>query len=66
MMMKKKSNHLKWLETQMTKDKKELEIDKNQIIQNIKKLKKEDILPKVVVPKKLTLWQKIKRVLMGL
>jgi len=50
----------------MTKDKKELEIDKNQIIQNIKKLKKEDILPKVVVPKKLTLWQKIKRVLMGL
>lgn len=66
MIMKKKSSHLKWLETQMTKDNKELEIEKNQFIENIKKLKKEDILPKVVVPKKLTLWQKLKRVLMGL
>lgn len=64
--MKKKSDQLKWLETQIKKDKSELETEKLNIIKNIKKLKKEDILPKVDVPKKLTLWQKIKRVLLGL
>lgn len=64
--MKKKSDQLKWLETQIKKDKSELETEKLNIIKNIKKLKKEDLLPKVDAPKKLTLWQKIKRVLLGL
>jgi len=66
MMMKKKSNQLKWLETQIKKDENDLINEKNQFIRQIKKLKKEDILPKVEKPKKLTLWEKIKRVLMGL
>jgi hypothetical protein len=65
-MMKKKSNQLKWLETQIKKDENDLINEKNQFIRQIKKLKKEDILPKVEKPKKLTLWEKIKRVLMGL
>lgn len=64
--MKKKSDQLKWLETQIKKDNQELENEKLNLIRNIKKLKKEDILPKVETPKKLTLWQKIKRVLLGL
>lgn len=64
--MKKKSDQLKWLETQIKKDKSELETEKLNLIRNIKKLKKEDIIPKVDIPKKLTLWQKIKRVLLGL
>ena len=66
MTMKKKSNHLKWLETQINKDKESLEKEKQDLINNIKKFKKGDIIPKVEKPKKLTLWQKIKRVLMGL
>lgn len=65
-MMKKNSDQLKWLETQMKKDEQELEREKKEFINNLKKLKKEDILPKIEEPKKLTLWQKIKRVLMGL
>jgi len=65
-MTKKKLDQLKWLEIQQNKDKKELELEKNKLISAIKGLKKEDVLPKVVIPKKLTLWEKIKRVLMGL
>jgi hypothetical protein len=46
------------------KDRRELENEKNSLINDIKKIKKEDILPPP--PKKLTLWQKLKRVLLGL
>jgi hypothetical protein len=65
-MTKKNLDQLKWLERQQNKDYKELELEKNKLISSLKGLKKEDVLPKVVTPKKLTLWQKIKRVLMGL
>lgn len=64
--MKKKLTQLKWLEAQIKKDNHELENEKQNLIRNIKKFKKEDILPKVVEPKKLTLCQKIKRILLGL
>ena len=64
--MKKKLDQLKWLETQQIKDKIELEKEKEKLISSIKGLKKDDVLPKVVIPKKLTLWDKLKRVLMGL
>ena len=64
--MKKKLDQLKWLETQQIKDKIELEKEKEKLISSIKGLKKDDVLPKVVIPKKLTLWEKLKRVLMGL
>lgn len=64
--MKNQSKHLKWLETQVKKDEENLRREKEDLIKSLKQLKKEDILPKVEPPKKLTLWEKIKRVLMGL
>ena len=64
--MKNQSKHLKWLETQVKKDEANLQREKEDFIRSLKKLKKDDILPKVEEPKKLTLWQKVKKVLMGL
>lgn len=61
--MKNKSTQLDWLEKEIQKDKNELDNEKTKFIQEIKKLKKEEILP--VAPKKLTLWQRIKKVLMN-
>jgi hypothetical protein len=61
--MKKNLQQLEWLQSEIIKDKIVLDQEKSKLINNIKKLKKEDILPKP--PKKLTLWQKIKKVLMG-
>jgi hypothetical protein len=58
--MKTNSNLLNWLETEMNKDKVELEKSKMDLINQIKNTKKEEILPKKV---KLTLWQRIKKVL---
>ena len=65
-MTKKKLDQLKWLEAQKIKDKIELDNEKQKLISSIKGLKKEDVLPTVVIPKKLTLGAKLKRVLMGL
>jgi hypothetical protein len=45
------------------KDKVSLDLQKKQIIESIKNLNKEDILPKP--PEKLSLWKRIKKVLMG-
>ena len=61
--MKKNLQQLEWLQSEIIKDKIILDQEKTKLIDNIKKLKKEDILPKP--PKKLTLWQRIKKVLMG-
>ena len=66
MTMKKKSTQLKWLETQMVKDRIELDKEKQELINQIKKMKREDVLPQKKEPKKLTIWEKIKKVLMGL
>jgi hypothetical protein len=61
--MKKSLQQLEWLQNELIKDKIVLDQEKSKLIENIKKLKREDILPKP--PKKLTLWQRIKKVLMG-
>ena len=61
--MKNKSQQLDWLEKEMMKDDIFVKTEKNKLIQQIKKLKKEELLPEK--PKKLTLWQRIKKVLMG-
>ena len=63
--MKNKSlqQQLDWLEKEKEKDKLMLNMEKNQLINQIKKIKKEEILPPK--PKKLTLWQRIKKVLMN-
>ena len=47
----------------ITKDKIECNREKLDYIKEIKKYKKEDILPPK--PKKLTIWQRLKKVLMG-
>ncbi len=53
---------LQWYEKELLKDKNELEKEKNDLIKKLKGLSKDDIIPK---PEKLTLWQRIKKVLMG-
>jgi hypothetical protein len=61
--MKKSLQQLEWLQNEIIKDKIILDQEKAKLIDNIKKLKKEDILPKP--PEELTLWKRIKKVLMG-
>ena len=48
-MTKKKLDQLKWLESQQNKDKIELENEKLKLISSLKGLKKEDVLPTVVI-----------------
>jgi hypothetical protein len=66
-MMKKMStqleNQVDWLKSEIEKDKIELDREKNRFIQQIKKINKEELLPKPVEVKKLTLWQKILKVI---
>ena len=62
--MERKIKIVSWLNTEKTKDKTELEKDKSDFIKSIKQIKKEDIFENKV--KKLTLWQKIRKVLMGI
>ena len=50
-----------WLKSEMEKDKIELDKEKKQLIESLKDFKKEDL---VVQKKKLTIWQKIKKVLL--
>lgn len=62
-MKKKSEQQLDWLMREMNKDKIELEKEKNDLINKIKKMKKEDLLPKK--PEKLSLWKRLKMILMG-
>ena len=41
-----------------------LDNEKSRLINDIAKIKKEDILPKQIIPEKLTLWMRIKKVMM--
>jgi hypothetical protein len=63
-MVKKVSKELEKLNKEQIKSFIDLETEKEKFINEITKFKKEDILPKP--PKKLTLWQRMKKVLMGL
>jgi hypothetical protein len=58
------SKELEKLNREEVKNFIDLENEKEKFINEITKFKKEDILPKL--PKKLTLWQRMKKVLMGL
>jgi hypothetical protein len=60
--MKNKSEQIKWLMKEVNKDNIELENEKKKFLDEIKKFKKEEMFPKL---KKLTLWQRIKKVLMN-
>jgi hypothetical protein len=58
--MKNQSN-LKWYQSELNKDKKDLDNQKLKLINEIKKFKKEEIVPQP--PKKLNLWERIIKVL---
>lgn len=62
MMSQRAEKILSWLNSEKNKDNRELEKEKEKLIKQIKKLNKEDLFPK---PKKLSLWQKIKILLLG-
>jgi hypothetical protein len=51
-----------WLKSELEKDKKELEIQKLRMIESLKDFKKDEI---VIKKEKLTLWKRVKKVLMG-
>lgn len=53
---------LNWLESEKQKDSKEIELVKKRYINEIKGLTKGELFP---IPKKLTLWQRIKITLLG-
>jgi hypothetical protein len=60
-MEKKNLEPQEWLKNEINKDDTWILKEKQNFINEIKKYKKEDILP--TKPKKLTLWQRIKKVL---
>ena len=62
--MKKTSTQLEWLQKEIRKDQITLEKSKMDLINEIKKNKKEEIIPKKEIVK-LSLWKRIKKVLMG-
>lgn len=62
--METKTKMISWLNTEKLKDKVDLEKDKSEFIKNIKQFKKDEIFDNKI--KKLTLWQKLKKVLMGI
>ena len=51
-----------WLKSELEKDKKSLEIEKLRMIESLKNFKKDEI---VIKKEKLTLWKRLKKVLMG-
>lgn len=61
--MRTKSERLDWYNNELKKDQDALNKEKIEFINQITKFKKEDILnPK---PKKLTFWQKLKKIILG-
>lgn len=62
-MKTKTSKHLQWFQSEVQKDQNELKVDKEKFIKSLEGLTKKDILPQKV--KKLTIWQRIMKVLMG-
>lgn len=63
--MTEKEQHLEWLKNEIEKDAIDLENEKNKLIEQIKNLKKEEIV-KPKEQNKITIWKKIKKVLMGI
>jgi predicted nucleic acid-binding Zn-ribbon protein len=58
--MKNKETQIQWLQNELKKDQEDLKKEKLKFIEKIKGIDKEISIPK---PKKLTLWQRIKQVL---
>jgi hypothetical protein len=53
---------LNWLNSEKSKDQRELDSNKNKFISDIKKFSKEEFFKE---PKKLSLWKKIKIMILG-
>jgi hypothetical protein len=53
---------INWLKSELEKDRIELENEKKKLIESIKELKKENIVKQ---KERLTLWKRIKKVMMG-
>ena len=53
---------LNWFNSEKLKDQRELDREKDKMVKQIKKMKKEDLFPK---PVKISLWKKIKILLLG-
>jgi hypothetical protein len=53
---------VEWLKNEVEKDRIELDREKKEMIEQIKNYKKEEIVPK---QKNYTLWERIKKVMMG-
>ena len=60
-MKTKQENQMEWLQNEVKKDQENLEREKLNFIQQVKKLKKEELLP--IKKEKISLWQRIKTVL---
>ena len=58
----KEEQEIDWLRSEIEKDKLQLENEKKRLIESLKEFNKEDIIKPV---EKLTLWKRIKKVLMG-
>lgn len=63
MMTNQSERMLNWLKSEKNKDEKQLELQKKLLAEQIKKLNKDELFKK---PKKPTLWQKIKTILLGI
>jgi hypothetical protein len=61
----KKEAQLNWLRSQQLKDKNDVELNKRTIINQIKKINKEDLFTKTEEKPKYSLWQKIKVMIWG-
>ena len=61
--MRTKSEQLDWYNNELKKDQESLNKEKIEFINQITKFKKEELInPK---PKKLTFWQKLKKIILG-
>jgi len=58
----KEEQAIDWLRSEIEKDKLQLENEKKRLIESLKEFNKEDIIKPV---EKLTLWKRIKKVIMG-
>jgi hypothetical protein len=63
-MMNQNEKILNWLQKETEKDELELKISKENFLKGIKKIKKEDIFEETK-KEKLSLWKRLKKVLMG-
>lgn len=62
--MNKEEKIIKWFQSELDRDNVQLQKDKNEFIKSIKKIDKEKIFEEKL--KKITLWQRIKKVLTGI